>query len=187
MTCRSNTMVCNGLQGNGYVGRRKPLVRHEVSYLLKGRTPRRTPEIAGNRRFVPPVPPFRVRSCARIHPHTHEVLGRTVGHTKQPRSFPVSHLFSEVGHERDTMTKPMRQAMPVVAAFIDDLRDAFGKDMIDAQIRIGIKGGQAFHAKEGGQSIGTPLLSVDGIKLSETIVGRMFPDGSFDRRGGRPK
>lgn len=85
------------------------------------------------------------------------------------------------------MTKPMRLAMPKVTAFIDDFRDAFGKDMIDAQIRIGIKGGQAFYAKEGGQSIGTPLAPVDGVKLSETVVGRMFPVGSFDRRGGKLK
>ena len=54
------------------------------------------------------------------------------------------------------MTKPLRQTMPTVAGWIDALRAAFGPDMINAAIRAGIDGQPTFHAKENGQSIGTP-------------------------------
>lgn len=53
------------------------------------------------------------------------------------------------------MTKPLREVMPQTAAFIDALRDAFGKEHIDAQIRLGMQGAQTFHAVEGGQEVGT--------------------------------
>lgn len=50
----------------------------------------------------------------------------------------------------------MRQAMPTVAGWIDNLRAAFGADMIDAAIRAGIAGQHTFHAREGGHEVGTP-------------------------------
>lgn len=53
--------------------------------------------------------------------------------------------------------KPMRQAMPTVAGWIDNLRAAFGADMIDAAIRAGIAGQHSFHAREGGHEVGTPI------------------------------
>lgn len=53
--------------------------------------------------------------------------------------------------------KPMRQAMPTVAGWIDNLRAAFGADMIDAAIRAGIAGQHTFHAREGGHEVGTPI------------------------------
>lgn len=53
------------------------------------------------------------------------------------------------------MTKPLREAMPATAAFIDALRDAFGADMINAAIRAGIDGQPTFWASENGQEIGT--------------------------------
>lgn len=55
--------------------------------------------------------------------------------------------------------KPLRQTMPTVAGWIDDLRAAFGPEMINAAIRAGIDGQPTFHAKENGQSIGTPRSS----------------------------
>jgi len=85
------------------------------------------------------------------------------------------------------MTKPMRSAMPNVTRFIDDMREAFGNEMIDRQIRKGMNGEQGFYAKEGGHTIGTPLIPVDGVKLSETFVGRMFPPDAFNRRAGKTK
>lgn len=51
--------------------------------------------------------------------------------------------------------KPMRQAMPTVTAWIDDLRAAFGAEMIDAAIRAGIDGQPTFYAAENGIEIGT--------------------------------
>lgn len=54
-----------------------------------------------------------------------------------------------------TNKKPMRQAMPTVTAWIDDLRAAFGAEMIDAAIRAGIDGQPTFCAAENGIEIGT--------------------------------
>ena len=60
------------------------------------------------------------------------------------------------------MTNPkMRDQMPEVAAFIDRLRDAFGKDEIDQQIRRGMRGEPTFYARENGQVIGTPWRKED--------------------------
>lgn len=54
-----------------------------------------------------------------------------------------------------TNKKPMRQAMPTVAGWIDGLRAAFGAEMIDAAIRAGIDGQPTFYAAENGIEIGT--------------------------------
>jgi hypothetical protein len=51
----------------------------------------------------------------------------------------------------------LREQMPETAAFIDSLRAAFGADMIDAQIRKGLKGAPVFYASENGYTIGTPI------------------------------
>ncbi|WP_199710602.1 hypothetical protein [Noviherbaspirillum cavernae] len=45
--------------------------------------------------------------------------------------------------------------MPLTAAFLDDLRAAFGKEAIDAQIRRGLKGEPTFWARENGHRLGT--------------------------------
>lgn len=49
--------------------------------------------------------------------------------------------------------RPMREAMPITAAWIDDLRFEFGHEDVTAWIRQGIKDG-AFRATEGGQTVG---------------------------------
>lgn len=49
--------------------------------------------------------------------------------------------------------KPARERMPNVTAWIDLLREAFGRDYIDQCIRDGMKDG-TFWAIENGQSIG---------------------------------
>lgn len=51
--------------------------------------------------------------------------------------------------------KPLRHAMPTVAAWIDELRDAFGAEGINAAIRNGVHGGTHFYAHENGQCIGS--------------------------------
>jgi hypothetical protein len=45
--------------------------------------------------------------------------------------------------------KPMRDAMPKVTAFIDSMRETFGREGIDAAMRAGLRDG-TFWAVEGG-------------------------------------
>jgi len=54
--------------------------------------------------------------------------------------------------------KPLREAMPTVAAWIDELREAFGADSINAAIRNGLAGGDHFHASENGHEIGCEAM-----------------------------
>jgi hypothetical protein len=49
----------------------------------------------------------------------------------------------------------MKEKMPEVAAFIDSLCDAFGKETIHAQIRKGLNGEPVFYAFENGYEVGT--------------------------------
>jgi len=53
--------------------------------------------------------------------------------------------------------KPMRQAMPKVAEWIDACRDAFGAETINRAIRNGLAGGTDFYAREGGNDIGCQM------------------------------
>ena len=48
--------------------------------------------------------------------------------------------------------------MPGVSAFIDAMREAFGKEEIDKQIRAGLKGEPVFYARENGYVLGTPFV-----------------------------
>jgi len=48
----------------------------------------------------------------------------------------------------------LRGDMPLIAAFIDDMREAFGRDKIDSAIRNGMRGGDLFFASENGITIG---------------------------------
>lgn len=51
--------------------------------------------------------------------------------------------------------KPLRETMPQCAAFIDELREVFGAEEINAQIKLGMQGAQTFHARENGHEVGT--------------------------------
>lgn len=53
--------------------------------------------------------------------------------------------------------KSLREQMPAVTAFIDQLREVFGKEMIDGQIRKGMRGEPVFWASENGHEVGTPI------------------------------
>ena len=53
------------------------------------------------------------------------------------------------------MAKSLREEMPAVTAFIDDLRQAFGAAQINAAIKAGIDGQPTFYASENGREIGT--------------------------------
>lgn len=72
-----------------------------------------------------------------------------------------------------TQSKPMRQTMPTVAAWVDQLREAFGADTINAAIRNGVAGGAQFYAVEGGQVIGCD--SVPGrhvVNLADIVLSK---------------
>ncbi len=55
------------------------------------------------------------------------------------------------------MTKPLRESMPEVAAFIDEMREAFGAAEINASIKAGMAGQRTFYARENGLEVGTPM------------------------------
>lgn len=71
----------------------------------------------------------------------------------------------------------MREQMPVVTAFVDQLREAFGREYIDNIIRAGIRGQPVFHATENGHAVGTPVYR--GAPLDKT------PE-PYLRRTGKP-
>jgi DNA-directed RNA polymerase specialized sigma subunit len=59
----------------------------------------------------------------------------------------------------------MRDRMPKVAAFVDDLREAFGTEYINGAIREGLRGRPVFWASENGHELGTrPPSVVDRIE-----------------------
>ena len=45
--------------------------------------------------------------------------------------------------------------MPLVTGFLDEMREAFGKEPIDAQIRAGMAGNGGFWASENGIEVGS--------------------------------
>ena len=73
--------------------------------------------------------------------------------------------------------KPLREAMPTVAAWIDELREAFGADTINAAIRNGLAGGDHFHASENGHEIGceaapgSHVVSAAHMVLAKPVEG----------------
>jgi hypothetical protein len=75
----------------------------------------------------------------------------------------------------------LRDEMPKVTAFIDDLRAAFGAGEIDGAIRAGLKGRPFFWAREGGHELGTPLPGIGG-----SDGGRGVGDGAVRAPGAVP-
>jgi hypothetical protein len=73
----------------------------------------------------------------------------------------------------------MRDKMPVVTAFIDDLRSTFGKDEIDGAIKAGIRNG-TFSAREGGHEVGAlvPMPDEDPITLDRMMPWCDVPRGT---------
>ncbi|MEX3555315.1 MAG: hypothetical protein VB131_01370 [Burkholderia gladioli] len=66
--------------------------------------------------------------------------------------------------------------MPEIAAFVDSLSDAFGRDYIEDLIRRGQRGEPTFYAKENGIEVGTRLPGF-------TSVWRCDPKVLRDRHG----
>ena len=76
----------------------------------------------------------------------------------------------------DAVTKPLRASMPQTTAFIDALREAFGVDEINGQIKLGMAGAQTFFAEEGGQSIGTRFTEIrNHITLDKMVIKPTSP------------
>lgn len=53
--------------------------------------------------------------------------------------------------------KELRTKMPEIAAWIDAMVEAFGKESVHGQIRAGLSGEPTFYARENGHEIGTPI------------------------------
>jgi hypothetical protein len=68
----------------------------------------------------------------------------------------------------------LRSAMPLVTAWIDDLRAVFGTEDINGIIKAGVEGLPGFHASENGHTVGTPLpaggreISLDRLVIETT-------------------
>lgn len=70
--------------------------------------------------------------------------------------------------------KPMREAMPWVAAVVDELRKEFGAETIDAAIRGAVREGlPTFYACERGQVIGTPATMPDPARCVSVGVEQL--------------
>jgi hypothetical protein len=79
----------------------------------------------------------------------------------------------------DTMSRQpsMREAMPTVTAFIDELRSVFGADGINAAIRRGMAGERnQFHAVENCHELGTSCAADPMTTVTPT------PDWSIPRK-----
>lgn len=71
--------------------------------------------------------------------------------------------------------KPLRESMPQVAAFIDELRAVFGVEEINAQIKLGMQGAQTFHAVENGHEVGTRFREPVKYITADKMVIREKP------------
>ncbi len=68
------------------------------------------------------------------------------------------------------MAKPLRELMPTTTAFIDECREAFGVDMVNQQIKLGMRGAQSFYASENGQEVGTKIAEGHGMTLDQMVI-----------------
>lgn len=68
----------------------------------------------------------------------------------------------------------LRDKMPIIDAFIDELRETFGREGIDRSIVDGLRDG-SFHALENGHELGKPV-EYGGITLDKMTMddGSMF-------------
>lgn len=87
------------------------------------------------------------------------------------------------------VAKLLRQTMPTVAAFVDDLRDAFGAETINAAIKAGMDGQPTFWASEGGQEVGTrvDLSGYTVVKTSDMILSPVVETAPPAGEKGSPR
>jgi hypothetical protein len=65
----------------------------------------------------------------------------------------------------------MREKMPHIAAYIDELRKIWGAELIDGIIRRGMKGEPVFYCTENGNEIGTKVFAADSPVFQADIQG----------------
>lgn len=89
--------------------------------------------------------------------------------------------------------------MPVTAAFIDSMREAFGAEMINESIKDGIAGNGGFFASENSIEVGSRPREIAGKAVSSADIAKslqcdgcrsfflkpMSPDGSRQQRACR--
>jgi hypothetical protein len=64
--------------------------------------------------------------------------------------------------------------MPMTAAFIDSLREAFGVPMINASIKGGMAGDGSFYASENGLEIGSRPRDIPGAAINANDLASSF-------------
>ena len=89
------------------------------------------------------------------------------------------------------MAKNLREKMPTVAAWIDDMRAAFGADSINTAMRDGLLPGaqtpHRFFASEGGVELGQPNDMSRARQATVVDLGGSFPDSTDCERKAREK
>ena len=95
----------------------------------------------------------------------------------RPQGVPGLKVNPEHEAQARNMSKPLRQTMPTIAGWIDELRDAFGAEAINPAIRAGIDGQPTFYASENGHEVGTRFIPDPGktVSLADCVVGPIFP------------
>ncbi|QCP48287.1 hypothetical protein FAZ95_03245 [Trinickia violacea] len=74
--------------------------------------------------------------------------------------------------------KPVGHPMPEIAAFVAELKAAFGDAVIDEAIRRGKAGEPTFYARENGRSVGTASTSEHNVwRVDKTLHDRHYCAG----------
>ena len=86
--------------------------------------------------------------------------------------------------------KPLRQAMPLVAEFIEACAAEWGGRTVGAIIRAGLDGQPVFHASEGGHEIGTRIPPPSASYTADELLassprGGAAPGGSSRKEATR--
>jgi hypothetical protein len=73
---------------------------------------------------------------------------------------------------REVKTQSLREMMPIVAAWVDEVRAAFGVDVVDSAIRAGMRGERTFFASENGYEVGTCMIGDEIVIAGVDLVVR---------------
>lgn len=74
--------------------------------------------------------------------------------------------------------------MPEITAFIDKLREAFGAEMINEQIRKGMRGEPyCFYATENGHEVGTKFPKGNAVTWNPVTGNAINVENDDDRMG----
>ena len=83
----------------------------------------------------------------------------------------------------------MRAKMPICAAFVDDLREAFGVEDITNVIKRGLRPEASPEHRvlfsESGHVLGLPAPEGVGVTAAQMVIGDQYVEIKGARRGGR--